>query len=280
MGTITAAQVKSLREETGLPMMECKTALTEAKGDTEEAKAILQKKYKGKMETRAANVTGEGRVAIYISADRRNGAIVDLRCETVPVANTDRFVELSDTLVRSVAAQDDPRPTPETALGFASVDHDGRTLGDEIADTFGLIRENMKLQGARRMSGPYLCGYVHHDDKSGVLIVLDAAPNPESIATDLCHHVTFANPMAISREDIPCEAIDKVRKLAREIAESENKPAHIIEMIVEGKVQAFCAGNALMDQEHVKVSKTKVREVLRSGGVNAVMDLTLFKIGA
>lgn len=280
MVTITAAQVKSLRGETGLPMMECKSALTEANGDMEQAKVILQKKYKGKMESRAAKVTGEGRVCIHVSEDRKYGAIVDLRCETAPVANTDRFVELAKTVAKSVAMQDDSFLTPQAALALPSIDRDGKTLGDEITDAFGVIRENMKLEGCRRLSGEYLCGYVHHDAKSGVLIALDSAPNPESIGTDLCHHVTFADPMAINREDLPAGEIEKVRKLAREIATDASKPAPIIDKIVEGKVNAFCAQNALMEQEHVKVSKTKVRDVLKAGGVEAVTDLALFKIGS
>lgn len=280
MAEITAAQVKSLRDETGLPMMECKGALVETNGDREAAKALLQRKYKGKMESRAARETGEGRVSICISDDKKTGAIIDVRCETTPVAGTDQFVALADNLAKSVASQNDPRPTPEAALGFASVDNPGKTLGDEITDVFGLIRENMKLAACRRMEGAYLCGYVHHDFKSGVLISLDAAPDSDEVATDLCHHVTFSNPMAINREDLPAEKIDKVGQLAREIAEGEGKPPQIIEKIVEGKVRAFCAENALMEQEHVKFSKTKVRDVLKKAGVNAVADLVVFKIGA
>ena len=279
MAAITAAEVKALRDETGLPMMECKSALIEANGDPEEAKDILQRKYKGKMETRAARDTGEGRVAIFISDDRKLGAIIDVRCETAPVAKTDAFVDLADTIARSVAVQEEANPPPLAAAGFNSVAHQGKTLQDEITDVFGLTRENIKLHCARKLTGEYICGYVHHDVKTGVLLTLDAVPDPESVGTDLCHHVTFANPLAIHRERIPQEQIEKVRKLAREVAESEGKPPQIIEKIVNGKVNAFCADNALMDQEHVKVSKTKVRDVLRKGGVNDVLDVAYFKIG-
>jgi elongation factor Ts len=279
MAAITAAEVKALRNETGLPMMECKSALIEADGDPEQAKEILQRKYKGKMETRAARETGEGRIATFISEDRKQGAIIDVRCETAPVAKTDKFVEMANTIAASVAAQSEMNPTAEQAADFKSVSHEGKTLQDEITDVFGLTRENIKLERVRKLAGEYVCGYVHHDGKTGVLLALDAVPKSESVGIDLCHHVTFANPLAIHREQIPAEDVEKVRKLAADVAVSEGKPAQIIEKIVTGKVNAFCAENALMDQEHVKFSKTKVRDVLREGGVNDVLDLAYFRIG-
>jgi len=280
MAAITASQVKSLRDETGLPMMECKTALTEANGDTEQAKQLLQKKYKGKMAARAANETAEGRVVIFVSDDKTHGAIVDLRCETAPVAKTDRFVELGETLARSVDAAGEGDVSMEAALALPSVSHDGRTLSDEITDAFGQIRENIKFAGCRRLAGPYLCGYVHHDVKSGVLVALDAVPSPESVGTDLCHHVTFSNPMAIRGDELPADEVEKVRTMAGEIAASEGKPDHIIDKIVEGKVRAFRAENALLEQEHVKVSKTTVADVLKGGGVGDVLAVAYYKIGS
>ena len=279
MAAIRASLVKSLREETGLPMMECKAALTEADGDAEQAKTILQKKFRGKMASRGARDTGEGRVAIHIAADKMSGAIADVRCETAPVAKTDQFIALANTIAKTIAAQQDSAPSAEAALKLVSAANAGRTLADEVAEAFGLLRENLQLRKARRVQGQYLCGYVHHDGKSGVLLALDAAPNPESVAVDLCHHTTFSSPRAITRADIPAEEIDKVRRLAEEVAQSEGKPAQIVEKIVAGKVRAYCAENALMEQEHVKVSKTKVADVLKEAGVNAVTDLCLFKIG-
>jgi len=279
MAAITAAQVKQLREETGLPMMECKAALTEANGSTEEAKEILQKKYKGKMESRASNVTGEGRIALHIADDRRSGAIVDLRCETAPVAKTEQFIALASTIAKSVWSQNDPAPDKESSLALAA-GHDGKTVRDAITDVFGVLRENLNLECCRKLTGEYLCGYVHHDGKTGVLVALDARPEPESVGTDLCHHLTFANPLAIDRDGIPADEIAKVERVSREVAASEGKPPQIVDKIVAGKVNAFCAENALLEQEHVKVPKTKVGDVLRQAGVGTVTDFVFFKIGA
>lgn len=279
MAAISAVQVKNLREETGLPMMECKAALTEAEGDPDKAKELLQKKFKGKMASRAANVTGEGRIGLYISDDATRGSIVDFRCETAPVAKTDQFLDLVSAIAQAVAEQDDPEPAVEKVMSLPSPRTPGRTLQDELTEVFGLLRENLRLLGAKRAAGGYVCGYVHHDGKSGVLIAMDAKPNPESVATDLCHHAVFANPMAIDRSGIPEAEIEKARRIAREVAEGEGKPAQIIEKIVEGKVNAYCAENALMEQEHVKVSKTKVKDVLAQAGVKSVAQCALKRIG-
>lgn len=279
MGAISASMVKTLRDETGLPMMECKSALTEADGDADRAKELLQKKYKGKMASRASNETAEGRITLLISDDKKTGAITELRCETAPVAKTDQFIALCDGLVRSVFDRGESNPSEESVRSNPSPAAAGRTIDDEITEVFGLLRENIQLGDCRRITGEYLCGYVHHDNKSGVLIALDAAPSSPEVGVDLCHHVVFANPMAITADDIPAEEIEQVRKLAGEVALEEGKPAHIVEKIVSGKVQAFCAENALMEQEHVKVSKKKVGDVLKEAGVTGITDLCILKLG-
>lgn len=280
MAQITAAQVKALREETGLPMMECKAALAETDGDKQQAITLLAKKHKGKMEARAGRETGEGRVGVYIDQAGTIGGIVELRCETVPVAKNELFVELADKLARQVAGQEESAPAPDAILSSSSVADPGKTLSDVMAEVYGKLREAIKLVSCRRVTGKYLTSYVHHDGKTGVLIALDAKPNDQNVALDLCHHATFANPMAIDRDGVPAEEVEKVGNLAREMALGEGKPEKIVEKIVAGKVGAFYAENVLMDQEHVKVSKTKVRKVLEDAGVKAVTDLVYTKVGA
>jgi len=279
MAEITAAQVKALREETGLPMMECKTALSEAGGDKEKAIELLTKKYKGKMDARAGRETGEGRIAVYIDESGTVGAMVELRCESAPVAKNSMFVELANKLARQVVEQDEAEPTPDAILASPSVTDPGKAAAEVLADAYGRLRETMNLIRCRRVTGNYLTSYVHHDGKSGVLIALDATPTDENAGLDLCHHATFSRPLAIERDGVPTEAVEKHRQQSREIALSEGKPEKIIDKIVEGKVKAFYAQNVLMEQEHVKVSKTKVREVLKAAGVNAVTDLAFMQVG-
>lgn len=280
MAEITAAQVKALREETGLGMMECKAALAEAGGDKAQAIEVLTRKHKGKMEARSGRQTGEGRIAVYIDQAGTTGGIVELRCETVPVAKNALFIGLADKIAHQVAAQDKSDPSPEAILSSASVTDPGKTVSDLVTEVYGKLQETMNLVACRRVTGAYLTSYIHHDGKTGVLIALDAKPTDENTGLDLCHHAAFANPMAIERGGVPAEAVEKVRALARELALEEGKPEKIIDRIVEGKVNAFYAQNTLMEQEHVKVTKTKVRKVLQSAGVKAVTDLVFMKVGA
>ncbi|MFH0980048.1 MAG: translation elongation factor Ts [Planctomycetota bacterium] len=279
MAEITAAAVKALRERTGLPMMECKKALTESRGDETAAIAVLNRKYKGKMEERAGRETGEGRIGVYISPDRRIGGIVELRCETAPVAKNAVFVDLVTRMAKAVAVQEKKEPSPETILTAKA--GDGKTVNDAVVEAYAKLQETMNLIRCRKVAGGSLTQYVHHDGKSGVLLAFDTAPSPETVAVDLAQHAMFTKPLAITREGLSAEVLEQVKETARAVALDEGKPANIIEKIVQGKVNAFCAEHALMEQEHVKpdYDKKRVREVLKAAGVSAVEDLAIMVVG-
>ncbi len=268
--------VKELREKTGLPMMECKEALTECDANVESAIEWLRRKHKGKLDERADRDTGEGRVAVYIDENRKVGAIVELRCETVPVAKNEMFVDLANAFARKVADGSEASPDVEAVRNDPDMDA-------KFTEVFGKMRENMKLAGCRRVEGAHLASYIHHDGKSGLLLSLSSEPKSEKpVAADLCMHAVFTKPLAIMRDGIPAEEVEKVRERARQVALDEGKPEHIIEKIVPGKVNAFFAEKVLWEQLHVKTDaygKTKVGDVLKQSGVDAITDLVIMKIG-
>ncbi|MHC4698535.1 MAG: translation elongation factor Ts [Planctomycetota bacterium] len=276
MAAISALMVKNLREKTDLPMMECKQALTECDGDAAAAIDWLRKKHKGKLAERSGRATGEGRIGIYVDEARQTGGIVELRCETAPVAKNELFVALAEAFARKVADGSDASPDPEELRKDPELDA-------KYTDVFGRLREAMNLGACRRVEGPYLASYVHHDGKSGVLLALDAVPQSENnIGADLCMHALFTQPLAIDRTGVPAEELEKVRTLAREMAIAEGKPEQIVEKIVLGKANAFYSERVLMEQLHVKTDdygKTKVADVLKKASVNAVTDLAILKIG-
>ena len=276
MANVTAQMVKELRAKTDLPMMECKQALTECDGDTEAAVEWLRKKHKGKMADRAERETGEGLIAVFIDDARKVGGIIELQCETSPVAKNELFIKLANAFARKVAGGSEAEPDVEALRKIPELD----SLFTEV---YGKMRETMNLKNARRVTGEYLTHYVHHDGKSGVLIALDAVPSSESVGADLCMHATFAKPMAIDRSGIPGEDVEKVRSMAIEVAKAEGKPEQIIEKISEGKVNAFYAEKALMEQLHARsdvYGKKKVAAVLKEAGVNAVTDAVLMQVSA
>jgi elongation factor Ts len=276
MPTITAQMVKKLRERTDLPMMECKQALTECHGDAETAVEWLRKKYKGKMLERSGRATGEGRIGAYIDDTRKVGGIIELQCETAPVAHNELFIRLAGTIAKKVAAGSEAKPDPEAVRRDPEVD-------SSFTEVFGRMREAMNLRQCRRIEGTYLASYVHHDGKSGVLLALDAVPKSEkNIGGDLCMHALFTQPAAIDRAGVPAAQVEKVRRDAIEIAKAEGKPENILPKIAEGKVNAFFGERVLMEQLHVKTDdygKKKVGDVLKEAGVKAVTDLVIMKVG-
>jgi len=277
MPDITAAMVKALRDKTDLPMMDCKAALIEAHGDEAKAIELLQKKARGKLVTKADRETAEGRIAVY--ADERAGVagIVELRCETNPVAQNQVFAELAARIAQAVADQPEPAPSPEKIVCLKGPD--GSPVQDMMGDVFGKLRENMKIQRARRLTGSRFGSYIHHDGKTGVLVALEGQPTSPEVVKDLCMHVAFAKPLGINRQAISATEVEKVRQMAREVARSEGKPEQIVERIAEGKVNAWFAEQVLLEQEHVKHPKQKVGDVLKRGGISSVTDLAVFVVG-
>lgn len=276
MAAITAQMVRELREKTDLPMMECKQALTECNGDFESAVEWLRKKYKGKLADRTGRPTGEGRIAVHIDDGRNVGAIIELQCETAPVAANEMFLGLASAFARKVAAGTEPSPDPEKIRSDPEMDR-------KFTDVFGRLREAMKLAQCRRLTGGYLASYVHHDGKSGILLALDKAPSKPSVASDLCMHTLFTNPLAIDRSAVPANQVEKVRREAREAAIADGKNPQIAEKIAEGKLTAFFAEKVLLEQLHVKTDeygKQKIGDVLRQAGVGAVTDLVIMRVGS
>lgn len=279
MAEISAAQVRALREKTDLPMMECKAALIEANGDEQKAIELLQKKAKGKLETKAHRETAEGRIGTYISPDGKSGALVELRCETPPVAKNELFAELSNQIAQQVAAGAEATPSAEDILAARWVGDASKAVKDLMEGVFAKIKENMKLVRCRRTTGEHLVGYVHFDGSIGVMVALDKAPADPQVGKDLCMHIAFAKPLGIASKDVPADEIEKVRNMAAEVARSEGKPEKIIDKIVEGKVAAFFKDKVLLEQEHVKVPKTSVAQVLKNAGVNAVTAMVIMQVG-
>ncbi len=277
MATITAQMVKDLREKTDLPMMECKQALTESNGDVDSAMDWLRKKHKGKLADRSGRATGEGRIAIVMDPARKIAGMIELQCETAPVAKNELFVKLANDFAKKVSSGSESSPDLQKIRTDPQLD-------SSFTDVFGKLRETMNLAQCRRITGNYLASYVHHDGKSGILIAFDATPKSDkNIGADLCMHALFSMPVAIDRASVPAPEVEKVRTQARELAISEGKKEQIVDKIAEGKVNAFFAERVLMEQYHVKTDdygkNARIADVLKTAGVNKVTDMVIMKVG-
>jgi elongation factor Ts len=264
MAEITAALVKSLREATGQGMMECKKALGETNGDFEAAKDILRKKGLVTAEKKAGRATGEGLVAIAVSGDRASAAMVEVRCETDFCARNDVF----RGMVNQVASMALAAPAGAVA--------ETEAIGTAVKGALAKIGENMGYSRGIKIAASHIGTYVHHNGKVGVLVGVEGDVTEETLS-DLCMHIAFANPVAISKDDVPAELVAKERKFAAEQAAESGKPASIVEKMVEGKVNKFLADNALIEQPFVRDDKKKVKDILGKAKVTA---FARFAVGA
>lgn len=256
--TITAAMVKELREKTGLPMMDCKKALQEAEGDTEAAIEILRKKGIGKIEKMSGRETSQGRVACHTNADNGRIGIVELRCETAPVAATDDFIALAQKIAAQAASLE--TPTTESVLELALPDDATKKTSDAIHDVFNRLRENIQVARVASFAG-HVGHYIHHNGQVGVLVEF-SGECPEETKIDICMHVTAMNPPYTQRADVPADQVE--RKRAESTEGAQGKPAEIVEKIVTGKLKRWYGDIVLVDQPFVKEEKKSVGQVLNA----------------
>jgi elongation factor Ts len=249
MPEITATAVKELRERTGLPMMDCKKALQEAAGDQDKAVEILRKAGKKTMEKRAGRETSFGRVAVYASADATVGAIVEVLCESAPVAGNQEFIQLAGDMASQLATGPGAQ-SPEQLLVQPSPQ--GGTLKQHFDDLTNRIREVFRVARIARIEGT--CGgYVHHNGATGVLLQFEGG-TPE-LAKDICMHIAAMRPKVVTRQDVDPALVAKEREILAEAARGEGKPEKVIEKMVEGRLRDFFAQQCLLDQPMANAMK-------------------------
>ncbi len=268
MAGITAADVKSLREKTGLPMMDCKRALQESDGDRDKAVALLRESGAKTMEKRAGRATSAGRIAVYTELDAGVGAIVELQCESAPVAGNKEFVQLADDLARQLATGPGAA-TPEELLDQSSPSSPDKTLKEQFYDLTNRIREVFRLQRIQRIDAP--CGgYAHHNGATGVLLQLEGGQ--AELAKDICMHVAAMRPAVVGIDDLDSADVDREREILANAARNEGKPEKIIEKMVEGRLRNYYAERCLAEQPFVKAEdgKQTVGKVAKEAGMKLV----------
>ena len=270
--SISAAAVKALRDRTNAPMMDCKAALAEANGDMEKAAEILRKKNKAIQDKKGERETAEGRIAAFIDPAQQVGALIEVRCESAPVAKSKEFVQLANELARQVALQK-PQTVPEL-LEQAYVGDPKKSVHEHIGEAVGLIRESMKAARFVRLTG-LLGSYVHHDGSVGVMVQVEGAKGDPQLLRDVSMHITAKNPVAARREDVSPALIEKEKEIARSQAAATGKPANIVDKIAEGKMKTWFAENVLLEQPFVKDDSKTVGDLLKSAGLTLVRFVRL-----
>jgi elongation factor Ts len=280
MSTISAAAVKALRDRTNAPMMECKTALTEAKGDMDKAVEWLRKRSKDIQVKKGEREAAEGRIAVFVDGAKQVAAILEMRCESAPVVKSEQFVRLASDVARQIA-QNDPK-TIDALLAQPYIGDAKKTVHEHIGEVVGLIRENMKPARFTRLAGGFFGAYTHHDGTVGVLLQVEGTRADEELLRDVCMHIAAVNPVAARAEEVPAAVLDKEKEIAKgQIAadpRNANKPANILEKILEGKLKAWLKENVLGEQPFVKDQTKTVGELLKAAGLK-VVRFVRYKVG-
>jgi len=266
MAEVSAVEVKTLRERTGLPMMDCKKALQEAGGNLELAVELLRKGGAKVMEKRAGKAVSAGRIAVFADPDAAAGAMVELRCESAPVAANREFAQLADDLAKQLAVGPGASEAEEL-LAQPSPRNPAITLREQFDDLLNRIREMFKVERIVRLEGR-CAGYAHHNAAAGVLLRYEGG-NGE-LARDICMHIAALRPQVIHKEDLDPAAVDKEREILAAQARQEGKPENIIQKMIEGRLRDFYAKHCLAEQQianEMKYGKKTVGQAAKEAGL-------------
>jgi elongation factor Ts len=267
MANIGAAAVKSLRDKTGLPMMKCKEALQAVEGDEQAAIEWLRKDNIKIQASRVGRETSFGRMGLFVDWNNKVGALVELLCESAPVAGNAEFVTLANDLAKQLATGKGAK-TGEELLDQPSPSAAGQTLRDRLNDLTNRIREVFKVGRIERLDGT-CAGYVHHAGKTHGVLVEVTGGTPEA-AKDICMQIAATSPKALSKEDLDPELVSKEREILSEAARKEGKPENIIGKMVEGRLRNFFAEQVLLEQPFVKDPATTVGKYAQQHGMKVV----------
>ncbi len=272
MADISASTVMELRQRTGLGMMECKKALTEAGGDMAKAEELLRIRSGAKASKAASRVAAEGVVGLFVANDGKVAAMVEVNCETDFVARNDDFRAFANAIAEVVARE---RPANVDALGGLALPS-GDTVEARRVALVQKIGENISVRRFIRLEAQGRVASYVHGGKIGV--VVDYTGGNEALGKDLAMHIAASKPMAVSREQVPPDVIEKERMIAQARAAESGKPANIVEKMVEGAINKFLTEVTLLPQPFVKNDKESVNDIVKRQGAR-VNAFVLYVVG-
>lgn len=271
---ITAAMVKELRELTGAGMMECKKALVESHGDLEAAVVAMRKSGQAKAAKRAGRIAAEGAIALLLDQAQKTGFIVEINCETDFVARSEQFKSfVAEVVARGLELQ----ATDEHVLLSSPINAEsGQTIDQVRHSLIAKVGENINIRRAVTIKSNGVIGGYLHGDRIGVLVALDKFES--ELAKDLGMHIAATNPLAIKSADLSESIIQKEREIFIAQAKESGKPDHIIEKMVEGRIDKFLQENCLINQPFVKNPEQTIGNLLQSKQTQ-VISFVRYEVG-
>ena len=260
MAKITAAEVNKLRKQTGAGMMDCKKALVEAEGDFDKAIELLRKKGQKVAAKRGDNDASEGLVVAKSSADSTNGVIITLNCETDFVAKNSDFVDFANQLAE-VALNNGVSSVDE----LKSQDFNGISVEEKLTEQIGKIGEKIEVSKVGKISADTVVAYNHPGNQVASLVGLNKGGDEVSSAgRDIAMQIAAMNPVALNKDEVSQDIINKEIEIGKDMARQEGKPEEMLEKIAMGKLNKFFKENTLLDQAFIKDNKKSVQKYLDS----------------
>ena len=260
---ISAALVKELRERTGLGMMECKRALTEAGGDIDVAVEELRKSGQAKAAKKAGRTAAEG--IVVAKADNGAALLLEVNSETDFVARDAGFIAFANDVAAKAAA--------ENLLDIAALKEAVETDRQALVQKIG---ENVDVRRVSKLEGEVLGFYVHGNNRIAVLVALQGGN--EELAKDIAMHIAAVNPQVINPADMPAEIVEKEKELIKAQPDMAGKPENIVEKMIEGRIKKFLAENSLTEQAFVKNPELTVGQLAKNAGAT-VVNMVRFEVG-
>ena len=273
MAEISASMVMDLRQRTGLGMMECKKALTEAGGDPAKAEELLRIRSGAKASKAASRIAAEGVIGLFVAPDAKTAALVEVNCETDFVAKNEDFRAFAAEVAAIVAREN---PEDAAALGAKALPS-GDTIESRRVALVQKIGENISIRRVARLSAKGRIASYVHGGKIGVLV--DVTGGQDTLGKDLAMHVAASKPMAVIPEQVPADIVEKERAIAAARAAESGKPADIVKKMVDGAVAKYLSEVTLLAQPFVKGDgKQSVGQLVKAQGA-VVNGFVLFVVG-
>lgn len=259
MANITAAEVAKLRKQTGAGMMDCKKALQESEGDFEKAIEILRKKGAKVAAKRADKDATEGYVLAQTNSDNTFGVLVMVNCETDFVGKSEEFVNFVKGIA-DVALENQA----ETLKDVLALKVNGITVEEKVSEMTGKTGEKLEFDSYAAIRGELVSAYNHLGNKIGTLVALNKnVDGADEAAHDVAMQIAAMNPVALDKDSVSQEIIDKELEIGKELARKEGKPEAMLEKIAQGRLGKFFKENTLINQEFIKDSKKTVGAYLK-----------------
>ena len=257
MAEITASMVMALRGKTDAPMMDCKKALIESKGDSSRAEEILRVRFGNKASKAASRIAAEGVISSYISNNGKSGAMLEVNSETDFCAKNEEFLNFSNKLAQTIVENN-----LKDIDSLISQEIDNVSIEELRTQLIGKIGENITPRRLINLNAKgTLYSYIH-GSKLGVILDLEAGN--ENLGKDIAMHIAATKPKAIDREGIEAELIEAERRVAIEKAKEAGKPEEILSKIAEGSVNKYLKEVTLLNQSFVKDEKLTIGTLLKN----------------